>query len=40
MAKDVENGLKWQRTERERNEENILELVEKVIERLKRDISA
>ena len=40
ISREVENGLKKQRGEREKSEENILELVEKVIERLKKDISA
>jgi len=39
ISKEVETGLKKQRAEREGSEENILELVEKVIERLKKDIS-
>ena len=40
IAKDVEGALKKQRIDREKNEESILELVEKVIERLKRDVTA
>ncbi len=40
IAKDVEAALKKQRADREKNEESILELVEKVIERLKRDVTA
>jgi len=39
ISKEVDTGLKKQRVEREKSEENILELVERVIERLKRDIS-
>lgn len=39
ISREVEAGLKRQRADREASEENILELVEKVIERLKKDIS-
>jgi hypothetical protein len=39
ISKEVEGAIRRQREERERSEENILELVEKVIDRLKRDIS-
>lgn len=38
IAKEIDDALKKQKDEREKNEESILELVEKVIERLKSDI--
>jgi hypothetical protein len=39
ITNDVDDMIGKQRLERERNEENVLELIEKVIERLRNDIA-
>ncbi len=40
IQKEIEHKIGGQREDRERNEENILGLVEKVIERLRNDVDS